>query len=320
MTRWTSVDIPPLTGRRAIVTGATSGLGFQTALELGRHGAEVTLAVRDRTRGEASRAALEAELAGVPGRGSFEVGELDLASLESVRAFAAGVVAAGQDLHLLVNNAGIMAIPRRETVDGAEMQLGTNHLGHMALTLRLLPLLARTGSQGAASRVVTVSSNVHKTGRIDLDDLMGTRSYRPWTAYSQSKLANLLFTFELQRKVDAAGLPIGSYAAHPGYSATNLSSVGPAMTGSTLRQWGAKVADRVFAQSAAMGALPTLYAATVPGLAPASYVGPSGFNELRGHPTLVSPRDTALDESVAAALWARSEELVGLRFDEVVAG
>jgi len=318
MTRWTSDDIPPLTGRRAIVTGATSGLGFQTALELGRHGADVTLAVRDRTRGEASRRAMEVELAGVPGRGSFEVGDLDLASLESIQDFAEGVTAAGQDLHLLINNAGIMAIPRRETVDGFEMQLGTNHLGHMALTLRLLPLLARTGSEGASSRVVTVSSNVHKTGRIDLDDLMGTRSYKPWTAYAQSKLANLLFTFELQRRLDAAALPIGSYAAHPGYAATNLSSVGPAMTGSRIRQWGTRIADRVLAQSAAMGALPTLYAATVPGLAPASYVGPSSFNEWRGHPTLVSPRDTALDESVAAALWARSEELIGVRFDEVV--
>ena len=319
MTRWTSDDIPPLTGRRAVVTGATSGLGFQTALELGRHGADVILAVRDRTRGEASRKAMETELAGVPGRGSFEVGDLDLASLASVHAFAEGVAATGQDLHLLVNNAGIMAIPRRETVDGFEMQLGTNHLGHMALTLRLLPVLARTGAQGAASRVVTVSSNAHKGGRIDLDDLMGARSYGPWSTYSQSKLANLLFAFELQRRVDAADLPIGSYAAHPGYSATNLTSVGPAMTGSKVQKWGTRVADRLFAQSATMGALPTLYAATVPGLAPASYVGPSGFNELRGHPTLVTPRDTALDESVAGALWTRSEELIGLRFDDVVA-
>ena len=320
MTRWTSDDIPPLTGRRAIVTGATSGLGYETALELGRHGAHVTLAVRDRRRGDASQAALETELAGVPGRGSFEVGDLDLASLDSIHAFADGVVAGGDDLHLLVNNAGVMAIPRRETVDGFEMQLGTNHLGHMALTLRLLAPLARTGSAGPAARVVTVSSNVHKTGRIDLEDLMGTRSYKPWTAYSQSKLANLLFTYELQRRLDAAGLPVGAYAAHPGYSATNLSSVGPAMTGSTVQQWTMRLSDKLLAQSAAMGALPTLYAATVPGLAPASYVGPSGFNEWRGHPTLVTPRDTALDESVAAALWARSEELVGLRFDEVTTG
>ena len=319
MTRWTSDDIPPLAGRRAIVTGATSGLGFHTALELGRHGADVTLAVRDRTRGEASRKALETELAGVPGRGTFEVGDLDLASLESVQAFAEGVTASGQDLHLLVNNAGIMAIPRRETVDGFEMQLATNHLGHMALTLRLVPLLARTGSAGAATRVVTVSSNVHKTGSIDLDDLMGTRSYKPWGAYAQSKLANLLFTYELQRRVDAAALPIGSYAAHPGYAATNLSSVGPSMTGSKVQQWGTRVADKVLAQSAAMGALPTLYAATVAGLAPGSYVGPSSFNEWRGHPKLVTPRDTALDESVAAALWARSEDLIGLRFGDVVA-
>ncbi len=316
MTRWTSDDIPPLTGRRAIVTGATSGLGYETALELGRHGAHVVLAVRDRARGEASRATMEVALAGVPGRGSFEVGDLDLASLESIHAFADGVVAGGDDLHLLINNAGVMAIPRRETVDGFEMQLGTNHLGHMALTLRLLALLTRTGAAGTASRVVTVSSNVHKTGRIELDDLMGTRSYKPWTAYSQSKLANLLFTYELQRRVDAAGLPVGAYAAHPGYSATNLSSVGPAMTGSTVQQWTMRVADKLLAQSAAMGALPTLYAATVPGLAPASYVGPSGFNEGRGHPTLVTARDTAHDESVAAALWARSEELIGLRFDE----
>jgi NAD(P)-dependent dehydrogenase (short-subunit alcohol dehydrogenase family) len=320
MTRWTSDDIPPLTGRRAIVTGATSGLGYETALELGRHGADVILAVRDRTRGEAARRAMEVALAGVPARGSFEMGDLDLASLESVQSFAEGVTAAGQDLHLLVNNAGIMAIPRRETVDGFEMQLGTNHLGHMALTLRLLGPLARTGTAGTASRVVTVSSNVHKTGRIDLDDLMGTRSYKPWAAYAQSKLANLLFTYELQRRLDAAGLPVGAYAAHPGYAATNLSSVGPAMTGSRVQQWGTRVADRVLAQSAAMGALPTLYAATVPGLAPASYVGPSGLNEWRGHPTLVTPRDTARDESVAAALWARSEELIGLRFDDALTG
>jgi NAD(P)-dependent dehydrogenase (short-subunit alcohol dehydrogenase family) len=319
MNRWTSDDIPPLTGRRVIVTGATSGLGYETALELGRHGAHVVLAVRDRTRGEASRAALEVELAGVPGRGSFEVGDLDLASLESIHAFADGVVATGQELHLLVNNAGVMAIPRRETEDGFEMQLGTNHLGHMALTLRLLALLAATGAAGTASRVVTVSSNVHKSGRIDLDDLMGARSYKPWTAYSQSKLANLLFTYELQRRIDTAGLAVGAYAAHPGYSATNLSSVGPAMTGSTVQQWTMRLSDKLLAQSAAMGALPTLYAATLPGLAPASYVGPSGFNEWRGHPTLVAPRDTALDESVAAALWARSEELIGLRFADVVA-
>jgi NAD(P)-dependent dehydrogenase (short-subunit alcohol dehydrogenase family) len=319
MTRWTSADIPPLAGLRAVVTGATSGLGFETALELGRHGADVVLAVRDQVRGTASRAALEAALSGVPGQGSFEVAALDLASLDSVRSFAEGIAASGQTVNLLVNNAGIMAIPRRETVDGFEMQLGTNHLGHMALTLRLLPVLARTGAVGSASRVVTVSSNVHKTGRIDLDDLMGTRAYKPWAAYAQSKLANLLFTYELQRRLDASGLPVGAYAAHPGYAATNLSSVGPRMTGSAVRQWGARTADRLLAQSAAMGALPTLYAATVPGLAPATYVGPSGFMEQRGTPTIVRPRATATDESVAAGLWVRSEELIGLTFAEAVA-
>ena len=318
MPRWTADDIPTLRGRRAVVTGASSGLGFHTALELARHGADVTLAVRNRSKGEGSLAALRAELAGAAAPGTLELADLDLASLESVRSFADGLVASGRELHLLVNNAGVMAIPRRETADGFEMQLGTNHLGHMALTLRLLPALVRTGSTGPASRVVTVSSGAHRMGRIDLDDLMGTRKYRPWGAYGQSKLANLLFAFELQRRLAVRGLPVGSYAAHPGYASTNLQSVGPQMRGSRLgvrlSAWG----NSVLAQPAAMGALPTLYAATSPDLAPGSYVGPDGFLEQRGHPTLVGTTDAARDESLAAALWARSEALVGVRFDDVV--
>lgn len=319
MTRWTADDIPPLTGRHAVVTGANSGLGFHTALGLARHGADVTLAVRDRAKGERSLAALRAELATTPGGGAAELADLDLASLASVRSFADGLVASGRDLHVLVNNAGVMAIPRRETADGFEMQLGTNHLGHMALTLRLLPALVRTGSAGTASRVVTVSSGAHRMGRIDLDDLMGERQYRSWGAYGQSKLANLLFAFELQRRLDAHALPVGSYAAHPGYASTNLQAVGPQMRGSRI---GARLAgwgNAVLGQSAAMGALPTLYAASVTGLAPGSYVGPDGFLEQRGYPTLVSTTPAARDESTAAALWERSEELIGVRFDDVVA-
>jgi len=316
MTRWTADDIPPLTGRRAVVTGANSGLGFHTALELARHGAEVVLAVRDRPKGEAALDAMRTQLASQPGAGPVTLGSLDLASLDSVRDFADRLTAEGADLHLLVNNAGVMAIPRRETADGFEMQLGTNHLGHMALTLRLLPLLARTGDAGTRSRVVTLSSGVHRMGRIDLDDLMGTGKYRPWGAYAQSKLANLLFTFELQRRLDVAALPVGAFAAHPGYASTNLQSVGPQMRGSSLGARMAGWGNALLAQPAAMGALPTLYAATVPGLPPGSYVGPDGFLEQRGHPTLVSTTAAARDEGVAAALWARCEDLIGLRFPE----
>ena len=318
MTRWTADDIPLLTGRHVVVTGASSGLGLHTARELARHGADVTLAVRDRDRGEQVAADLRRELGRAPGARRLETGVLDLASLESVRAFADRVLASGRPLHVLVNNAGVMAIPRRVTADGFEMQLGTNHLGHMALTLRLLPALARSGGTGSAARVVTVSSGLHRRGRIDLDDLMGERRYRPWGAYGQSKLANLLFAFELQRRLDARGVPVGSYAAHPGYASTNLQSVGPRMRGSRL---GLRLADwggALLAQPAAQGALPTLYAATVPGLPAGSYVGPDGFLEQRGHPTLVSTSAAARDESMAAALWARSEELVGLRLDDVL--
>lgn len=317
MSRWTADDMPPLPGRRAVVTGANSGLGFHTALELARHGVDVTLAVRDRTRGESAMLAMRGELGETPAAGTVEVAELDLASLDSVRAFADEQ--GDRPLDLLVNNAGVMAIPRRETVDGFEMQLGTNHLGHMALTLRLLPALTRSGAAGTASRVVTVSSGLHRRGRIDLDDLMGEKRYRPWGAYAQSKLANLLFAFELQRRLDAHGLPVASYAAHPGYAATNLQSVGPRMRGSGVGERLASWSGALLAQPAAMGALPTLYAATAPGLAPASYVGPDGFLEQRGHPTLVSTIPAARDESLAAELWARSEELTGVRLDDVLA-
>ncbi|HET7901199.1 MAG TPA: oxidoreductase [Candidatus Nanopelagicales bacterium] len=318
MKRWTASDIPDLSGRRALVTGASSGLGLETALELARHGADVLIPVRDRARGRAALERIESELGSAAGRGAVETADLDLASLGSVQDLAESVDSSGRPLHLLVNNAGVMAIPQRTTADGFEMQLGTNHLGHMALTLRLLPLLARSGATGASSRVVTLSSNVHKMGRIDLDDLQSAHAYKPWAAYGQSKLANLLFALELQRRLDAAGLPVASHAAHPGYASTNLQSAGPRMRG---RAWEERLTDlgnRVLAQSAAMGALPTLYAATVPGLPPGSYVGPDGFLEQRGHPKIAEPSAAARDESLAAALWTASEELVGIRFADVV--
>jgi NAD(P)-dependent dehydrogenase (short-subunit alcohol dehydrogenase family) len=318
MTRWTADQIPDLSGRHAVVTGANSGLGLVTALELARHGADVTLAVRDQARGETARSEMAAQLSGTPSAGELEVASLDLADLSSVAAFADEQVTSGRRLDMLVNNAGIMAIPRRETADGFEMQLGTNHLGHMALTLRLLPALVRTGTEHGTSRVVTVSSGAHRFGKINLADLMGERGYRPWGAYGQSKLANLLFAFELQRRLDAADLPVASFAAHPGYAATNLQSVAPAMKGSSLGARMAGWGNTLLAQPAEMGALPSLYAATMPGLPPGAYVGPDGFMEQRGYPRLVSATSAAYDESMASALWLRSEELIGVRFaDEV---
>jgi len=314
MTRWTADQIPDLSGRHAVVTGANSGLGFVTALELARHGADVTLAVRDQAKGDAARTQMASQLASTPTAGTLELGLLDLASLDSIAEFAEAQVSSGRRLDLLVNNAGIMAIPRRETADGFEMQLGTNHLGHMALTLRLLPALVATGSEHGTTRVVTVSSGAHRFGKINLTDLMGERSYRPWGAYGQSKLANLLFAFELQRRLDAAGLPVASYAAHPGFAATNLQSVAPTMKGSALGTRMAEWGNTLLAQPAEMGALPSLYAATMPGLPPAAYIGPDGFMEQRGYPRLVSAISAAYDESLAAALWLRSEELIGVRF------
>jgi NAD(P)-dependent dehydrogenase (short-subunit alcohol dehydrogenase family) len=313
--RWSAQDMPDLTGIRAVVTGANSGLGRATVRELARHGAEVTLAVRDLGRGEEAIGSLRAELQlhPLPQRvaGDLVLHPLDLADLSTVRAFAAQW---SGPLHLLVNNAGVMAIPRRETTDGFEMQLGTNHLGHFALTGLLLPHLQRTGVAGAATRIVTVSSGAHRMGKIDFADLQGARSYRKWRAYGQSKLANLLFTFELQRRLEAAGLSVGSFAAHPGYASTNLQSAGPKMSGSRLGEQIMKVANGVLGQSAEQGALPTLYAATCQGLPPGSFIGPDGPAEQRGHPRLVGSSTAARDEQVAARLWTVSEDLTGVNF------
>lgn len=305
--RWSARDMPDLTGRTAVVTGANSGIGFHTARELAAHGADVTLAVRNATKGTE---ALERILATVP-TATVSVGSLDLADLASVRGFAdAWSLAHPDGLDLLINNAGVMAIPRRTTADGFEMQFGTNHLGHFALTGLLLPaLIARP-----RSRVVTVSSGAHRFGRMDFDDLMGQRRYQRWRAYGQSKLANLLFTSELQRRLDLNAIPMLALAAHPGYAATNLQNVGPEMDG---RSWMTKVmgsANGVLAQSAEMGALPTLFAATVPGLPGDSYVGPDGFLEQRGHPRLVDRSRAASVGSDARRLWSVSEDLTGVHY------
>ncbi len=298
--RWTAADIPDQSGRVALVTGANSGLGLLSATALARAGATVLLACRDTEKGERARATIE--------HGEAQVIELDLADLASVRRCAAAVAERHPRLDLLINNAGVMAPPRRLTKDGFESQIGTNHLGHFALTgLLLEPLL---GAQEA--RVVTVSSGMHRIGKIAFDDLHGERSYRAWRAYGQSKLANLMFCFELQRRATAAGTRLKSVAAHPGYAATNLQSA------STTRSYELavmSVANRVIAQSAEMGALPSLFAATAPGLPGATFIGPDGFMEQRGYPHVVSAAPKAYDQTAWRRLWAVSEELTGVQYD-----
>jgi NAD(P)-dependent dehydrogenase (short-subunit alcohol dehydrogenase family) len=290
MTTWSTTDIPDMAGRTAIVTGANSGIGRAAARALAGAGARVVLAVRDTGKGRDAAATMP---------GETEVRELDLASLASVREFAAGWQG---DLDLLINNAGVMAPPFARTADGFELQFGTNHLGHFALTNLLLGHI--TG------RVVTVSSTAHRMGSIDFDDLNWERKpYRAWRAYGQSKLANLLFTAELQRRLTAVGSPVLATAAHPGYAATNLQF----HSGRRSLDLISMVGNRLLAQDEDGGAMPTLYAATadIPG---DSFAGPGGFMEQRGAPKLVERTNAARDEIVARRLWDVSEELTGGRF------
>jgi NAD(P)-dependent dehydrogenase (short-subunit alcohol dehydrogenase family) len=298
--KWTADEIPDQTGRVAIVTGANSGLGLVTALELARHGAEVVVTSRSVEKGEEAAK----EIADATGGGKPRVLPLDLASLDSVRRFAQEF--SGQRVDLLVNNAGVMMTPRRTTSDGFELQLGTNHLGHFALTGLLLEALERSDS----ARVVTLSSNEHKGGRIDFDDLQQEHGYSPRGSYQRSKLANAVFAVELNRRLRDAGSPTISVFAHPGYSATNLQSSGP--TG--LAKAVMALSNRLIAQSAERGALPTLYAATAAGVEGGDYYGPDGRAELRGFPKKVKAIPPAYDPEIGSRLWEVSEELTGVRY------
>jgi NAD(P)-dependent dehydrogenase (short-subunit alcohol dehydrogenase family) len=299
--KWTTEQIPDQTGRTAIVTGANSGLGLVSARELARRGANVVLACRDAEKGAA---ALKAISQVAPGA-QLELFALDLGSLASVEAFAERFRSTYAGLDLLLNNAGVMAPPRRVTADGFELQIGTNHLGHFALMGRLIG--AMEGRVDA--RVVTLSSIAHKTGRINFDDLQSERGYNRWRAYGQSKLADLMGALELDRRLRAADSTVKSLAAHPGYAATNLQSAAAPRVDRLVMA----VTNALMAQSADRGALPPLYAATEPGLEGGTYVGPDGIGEFRGHPRPVSPSRAARDEVVAARLWAVSEELTGVR-------
>jgi NAD(P)-dependent dehydrogenase (short-subunit alcohol dehydrogenase family) len=304
---WSADDLPDLSGKTIIVTGGNSGIGYEAALQFARKRATVVLACRNL---EKARVAADQIVAANRGA-AVETMELDLASLASVRNFADTFRRGHRALHALCNNAGVMAIPYRRTADGFEMQFGTNHLGHFALTGLLLdPMLATDGA-----RVVNVSSGAHRTGRIRFDDLQWEHGYRKWFAYGQSKLANLLFTFELQRKLEAAGKSLISVACHPGYAATNLQAAGPRMQGSSFMESLMGVSNRLFAQSAAMGALPTLYAAAAPEVRGGDYIGPDGFGEMWGNPAKVGCSAAARDAAAAARLWAVSEELTGVRYE-----
>jgi NAD(P)-dependent dehydrogenase (short-subunit alcohol dehydrogenase family) len=305
MPRWTASDVPDQSDRTAVVTGANSGLGYITALELARRGARVVLGCRDRGRGEDAVRRLRRE---VPGA-DVELRSLDMADLANIRSFADEVASAYPSLDLLVNNAGVMAIPRRETLDGFEMQLGTNHLGHFALTGLLLPLLVDV--RGA--RVVTVSSNAHKAGKITFEDLQRERHYARWSAYMQSKLANLLFAYELQRRLSAIDAPLISLAAHPGTSSTNL--VKPGAGGNRVIETVLTVGVRIIGQSDAQGALPQLYAATAPDVKGGEYYGPNGIAENRGYPKRVTSTATSRDPQLAARLWSVSQDLTGVGYD-----
>lgn len=291
-TKWNVTHLPDFSGRTAVITGANSGLGLVTAEALARAGAHVVFAVRDLARGGAAAARVS---------GSTEVRRLDLADLDSVREFAD---AWDRPLDLLINNAGVMMLPEQRTKQGFEMQFGTNHLGHFALTNLLLPQVT--------DRVVTLASGLHRAGDgvIHFEDVNLRGRYTPTRAYAQSKLANLLFTLELQRRLTEAGSPVRALAAHPGYAATNLQS----HHANPLARAFMAVANKVFAQSDKAGALPTLYAASqdLPG---ASYVGPAGLGEMRGAPTLVGRSAAAGDPEAACRLWTLSEELTGVAWD-----
>jgi NAD(P)-dependent dehydrogenase (short-subunit alcohol dehydrogenase family) len=300
MSKWTAEDIPDLTGRTFVITGANSGLGLESSRMLAARGGHVVMTARDRLKGEAAAARVRQD---VPGA-SLELRILDLADLESVRAFARALHDDAVPVDVLINNAGVMMAPQRSTAQGFEMQFGTNHLGHFALTGLLLDLLAA----GSDPRVVTVSSTFHKQGKIDFDDLMQRERYSPTGAYAQSKLANLLFGLELQRRLSAAGSPVRSLMAHPGYSNTNLQFAGPTGWRKALMY----VANPLFAQKPAIGALAQVRAAVAPDVAGGQYYGSAAAFESRGLPELVQPSRAAQDPQVAARLWEESEKLTGV--------
>ncbi|MEU9112591.1 oxidoreductase [Streptomyces sp. NPDC048483] len=301
--RWTVEQIPDQSDRVSVVTGANSGLGLATTRALARRGGHVILAVRDEGRGRRAAAEITAEQPGA----RLEVRRLDLADLDSVRAFADRLHTDHQRLDVLINNAGVMAPPRSLSAQGHEVQFACNHLGHFALTGLLLDLLA----SGRDPRVVTVSSVNHRKGRLHFDDLTGERSYSPMGFYNQSKFANAVFGQELHRRLTEAGSPVRGVLAHPGYTATNLQTSAPI---GLWRVVFGRIGNPLFAQAPASGALPQLYAATAPDVESGQFIGPDGLAELRGGPTQVQLSPAAADAETGRRLWELSERLTGVRF------
>jgi NAD(P)-dependent dehydrogenase (short-subunit alcohol dehydrogenase family) len=310
---WQAADIPSMAGKRVLITGANSGIGYHAALKLARKGAHVMLACRDRQRGQAALSRLDTDAPSA----HTELVIFDLASLASIRVFAEKELAQHRPLHILINNAGVMAPPKRlETADGFELQFGTNVLGHFALTSLLMPALNQAAAESPERpRIVTIASIAHKRGQLNFDDLQSIKSYGPMRAYQQSKLADLMFAFELGRRLSAANSPIMSIAAHPGVANTNLFQVGEhSAFEKTIRNLVGHAIGIVL-NSDAEGALPTLYAATAPDAKDGGYYGPQGFQEMRGDhvgPAKVAPQ--ALDTAAAARLWKVCEELTGIKF------
>lgn len=290
---WAADDIPDQSGKTAVVTGANSGLGLITARELAKHGAHVVLACRNEAKGASAKDAIEAE----DPAGSVEVQQLDLANLDMVRMFATKFKKKHKKLDILCNNAGVMAIPFQRTADGFEMQFGTNHFGHFCLTALLIDRLLNT----KGSRIVTISSMAHTMGFIDFDNINAERKYSKWGAYGMSKLANLLFTYEAARRLDAQEAGTIAVAAHPGYSATNLQNAMPFHT----------IINKLFAQDEEIGALPQLYACTMDDVENGAYYGPDGFREMRGYPKRVESNKRSHDEETAKQLWELSESVTG---------
>jgi NAD(P)-dependent dehydrogenase (short-subunit alcohol dehydrogenase family) len=304
MSHWTTKQIPSQAGKIAIVTGANSGIGYHTALELARAGATVILGCRNAQKAEAAKAKI---LAAIP-LAQVEIAKLDMADLESIKSFAEAFVAGGRKLDLLINNAGVMGFPTRNaTAQGFEAQFGTNHLGHFALTGELMPALLKT----PGSRVVTVASIAHKGGRMRYEDPNWERAYDPRKAYQQSKLANILFGLELDRRLKRAGAHVSSILAHPGVATTNIVTNG---MGESLKTNLVNFALKFLAQSEERGALPTLYAATSPEAQSGHYYGPDGIAEIKGNPVETKPKPHALDPVSAARLWHISEQMTGVEY------
>ncbi|MDH5670568.1 MAG: oxidoreductase [Myxococcales bacterium] len=300
------MELPDLSGKTVLITGANSGIGFEAARAFAGKSAEVVLACRSLERAQRARERIVAEHPSA----RLELLELDLASLGSVRAAAERFVQQEKPLHVLCNNAGVMAIPRQLTEDGFEMQLGVNHFGHFALTGLLLDALKAADS----ARVVTVTSLMHRGGRLRLDDLAAERGYHKWSAYGASKLANLLFAFELERRLERAGLAIASLACHPGYADTDLQQVGPRQSGSKLQQAFYRTGNLLFAQSPERGAWPTLAAATDPALRGGELIGPGGLGALYGAPRPGRAARRAYDAELARRLWEVSEQRTGVEY------